>query len=256
MHAIFSIHALVSASALLLLSLTAKAETADQLISKGDTADKSFDPELALKSYLPADKLDPNNVDLMLRIARQYRHLMCDTSNCPQKLKYGALSLDYAKRSAVLAPNHSEAQLSPAISYGKMLPYQGKGDQVTASPLIKVAVDRAIKLNPSNDTAWHVLGRWHQGIAAVSSTKRAIGEVMYGKLPVGTNAEAVTCFSKAVALNPGRLRHHIELGITYAQMGNAADARTSINKGLAMPNKEKDDYEEKVRGREVLASLP
>jgi len=247
---------MAAASLLLLGSAAAQAETAVELITKGDAADKSFNPALALKSYLVAEKLDPNDVELLLSIARQYRHLMCDVGNESDKLKYGNLSLAYANRAAKLAPNNSDAQLSPAITYGKMLTYEGKGAQVAASPLIKAAADRAIKLNPRNDTAWHVLGRWHQSLANLSGARRSIGEVLYGKLPVGTNADAIACFTKAISLNPGRLRHHIELGRTYAQTGNNADARKCIEKGLKMPNKEKDDYELKARGKETLAALP
>ena len=101
-----------------------------------------------------------------------------------------------------------------------------------------------------------MLGRWHQSLANVTGVSRSIGEVVYGKLPVGTNADAVACFTKAIALNPGRLRHHIELGRTYAQMGNTADARKCLEKGLKMPNKEKDDYELKASGKKALADLP
>lgn len=256
MNALFSFRSLAVTSLLFLGSVAGQAETLNELIAKGDAADKSFDPALALKSYLPAEKLDPNDVGLLLSIARQYRHLMCDVGNQSDKLKYGGISLIYATRAASLAPNNSEAQLSPAITYGKMLPYEGKGQQLAASPLIKAAADRAIKLNPRNDTAWHVLGRWHQSLANISGVKRSIGEALYGKLPVGTNAEACACFNKAIALNPGRLRHYIELGRTYAQMGNDADARKLLEKGLKMPNKEKDDYELKALGKETLASLP
>lgn len=244
------------ASLLLLGSPLGMAETAPEMIAKGDAADKSFQPALALKSYLPAEKLRQNDVSLLLRIARQYRHLMSDVHGQADKLKYGNLSLDYAKRAAALAPNDSEAQLSPAISYGKMLPLKSKGEQASISPLVKAAADRAIKLNPLNDSAWHVLGRWHQSLANLTGAKRTIAETLYGKLPTGTNADSVTCFRKAIAINPNRLRHHVELGRTYAQMGNTADARKCLEKGLKMPNKEKDDFEVKALGRETLAELP
>jgi tetratricopeptide (TPR) repeat protein len=246
----------IVASFLILGAQPGLAETAPELIAKGDVADKSFQPALALKSYLPAEKLRKNDVSLLLRIARQYRHLMSDVHGEADKLRYGNLSLDYAKRAAALAPNDSEAQLSPAISYGKMLPFESKGDQAATSPLIKAAADRAIKLNPQNDSAWHVLGRWHQSLANVTGAKRAIAETLYGKLPTGTNADSVACFQKAIAINPNRLRHHVELGRTYAQMGNSADARKCLEKGLKMPNKEKDDFEVKALGRATLADLP
>ena len=74
-------------------------------------------------------------------------------------------------------------------------------------------------------------------------------------LPKGSFDESVKAFEKAVALNPNRLMHFIELGRVYAQMGRKEDAQRMINKGLAMPNTEKDDPETKARGREVLAKL-
>ena len=49
--------------------------------------------------------------------------------------------------------------------------------------------------------------------------------------------------------------HYIELGRTYAQMKRTVDARSFIEKGLAMPDTEKDDPETKRQGLEVLAKL-
>ena len=232
------------------------ASPVSELVAKGDVADLAFKPADALNSYLPAEKLDPNNVALLLRISRQYRHMMSDAGNSAKKLAFGHQALGYDKRAADLAPNDSEAQLSSAITYGKMLPFQGKKEQVAASPLIKAAADRAIKLNSRNDNAWHVLGRWHQSLANVTGLKRSLGGMLYGKLPTGSYAESVKAFEKAIAINPKRLRHHIELGRTYALMGDSKTARSLLDKGLAMPNREKDDAEMKALGREALAKLP
>lgn len=247
---------LALAATLLLTVTSSSGQSATELMAKGDVFDASFRPADALLSYLPAEKLEPNNVKILLRIARQYRHLMSDAKTVPEKLKLGGMAMNYGKKAAALAPNDSEAQLSPAITYGKMLPYQGKKEQVEAAPRIKAAADRALKLDPRNDSAWHVLGRWHQGLANVSGLKRTFGEIVYGKLPTGTNAQSIACFEKAIAINPNRLRHYIEEGRTWAQMGDNGTARRFIQKGMAMPNSEKDDPEMKARGREALAKLP
>ena len=244
------------AAALILTKTSVRAQSAAELMAKGDVSDRTFHATEALKSYLPAERMDPNNVALLLRIVRQYRYLMADATSDRDKLQYGGLALSYGLRAAKLGPNNSDAQLSPAITYGKMLPLLGKKEQVEDSPRIKTAVDRAIQLNPHNDAAWHVLGRWHQSLANVSGLKRSLGNMLYGKLPVGTNEESVACFRKAIAINPNRLRHYIEIGRTYAQMEEYLTARKFIEKGLAMPNVEKDDTEMKLRGREALAKLP
>lgn len=238
-----------------LSSLTALAEDADALIAKGDECDKKLQAKEALENYLPADKLEPNKAELLVRIARQYRHLMSDTSSKKEKLRLGYISLEFASRAATLAPNSAEAQLSPAISYGKMLPFMGSKDQVNASPRIKASVDRALQLDPTNDTAWHVLGRWNRVLADINVVKRLLAKALYGDLPVTTNEAAEKCLLKEIEINPNRLIHYIELGRIYAQMGRKDRARECIQKGLAMPNKEKDDPEMKEIGRRTLEKL-
>ena len=103
-----------------------------------------------------------------------------------------------------LAPKNAEAQLSPAISYGKMLPYMGSQDQVDTSPRIKAAVDRALRLDPNNDTAWHILGRWNRVLANINVVKRVLAGALYGDLPKTTNEEAEKCLLKAIEINPNR----------------------------------------------------
>ena len=243
------------ACAFFLTSAAGYGQSAAELIAQGDVPDRAFKPAAALQCYLPAEKLEPQNLDLLLRISRQYRHLMSDAKTTAEKIKHGQTALAYDKKAAALGPRSSEAQLSAAITHGKMSQYLGKKEQIAATPIVKAAADRAIKLDPKNDSAWHVLGRWHQSLASLSGVKRGLGEMIYGALPVGSNAEAVSCFNKAIAINPNRLRHHIELGRTYAQMEKPTDARRALEKGMAMANREKDDWEEKKRGREALAKL-
>lgn len=232
-----------------------RADSVNSLVAKGDPLDQHLQADEALKYYLPALEQEPENVDLLDRIARQYRHLASDAPDKKEKLRLGHLSLDYALRGAALAPNNAEAQLSPAISYGKMLPFMSSGDQLDASPRIKAACDRTLELDPRNDNAWHILGRWNRVLADVTGVKRMLAGVIYGKLPETSNEEAERCLEKAIALNPNRLIHYIELGHIYLQMGKKDEARENIQKGLSMPNREKDDPEMKEIGRELLTKL-
>jgi len=241
--------------ALSLATTAAGAETAEGLIQKGDVFYAKLQAAEALKFYLPAEKLDPNNVRLLVRIARQCRHLMSDATKAREKRLLGNTAVDYAQRAVALAPNDPETQLAVAISYGKMLPIEGTKQQIANSRLIKIAVDKAISLDPSNDLAWQILGRWYLALADVGTVKRALAQVAYGRLPPAKYEDAVRCFEKAIALNPNRLMHYIELGRACAQMGRDADARKFITQGLAMPETEKDEPQTKDRGRQILKKL-
>ena len=252
-----SIITIATAAALLLsVAETARAVgAADELIKQGDIFYFKLQPSEALKFYLPAEKLDPENPGLLVRISRQYRHLMSDTAKRDEKLRLGNIAVGYSRRAVEIAPKDPEAQLAVAISYGKVLPLQGKREQVDNSRVIKAAAEKVVALDPRNDLGWHVLGRWYFNMANVSAVKRALAQLAYGKLPAATNDDAVRCFEKAIELNPSRLMHYIELGRTYAEMERPAEARKFISKGLAMTDTEKDDPETKSKGREVLAKL-
>lgn len=242
--------------ALLLLAGTGwSAESAAELIQKGNVYYDKLQPAEALKYYLPAEKLEPSNAGLLVRIARQYRHLMSEARSLSEKERLAALAVKYSDRAVALAPNDPEAQLAVAISYGKLVPFQGNKEQFMNSRVIKAAADKVIALDPGNDIGWQVLGRWKFNIASISGLKRVLAQTAFGKLPTATYEEAVRCYEKAIELNPKRLMHYIELGRTYAVMGKSDEARKMINKGLSLPDTEKDDPESKRQGREILQQL-
>lgn len=251
----FSIKAFSAATTLLLICAASRAQSADDLMEKGDVSALKFQTAEALKDYLAAEKLEPKNVRLLVRISREYRHLMSDASKTAEKLRLGGIAVDYAKRAAALGPNDPEAQLAVAISYGKLQPLASTKEKVETARIIKSQADTAIELDPRSDLAWHVLGRWNMGYAEITGVKRALAELVYGKLPAPTYEDAAKCFEKAIELKPDRLIHYIELGLVYSRMGRTADARRLITKGLAMKETEKDDPETKQRGREMLAKL-
>ena len=241
--------------ALALASAAFAADSADDLIDKAKVFEKKFQANDALLLYLSAEKVEPKNPDLLVRIARQYRYLMTDASDTQEKLRLGHIALEYSERAAACGPKDCDAQLAPAITLGKMLPYMPTKEQVSASPKIKESVDKALAIDPHSDTAWHILGRWNRVLAEISSTKRFLANLIYGQLPKGSIDEAEQDMKKAIAINPHRLMHYIELGRIYAQMGKTEEARDLINKGLGMRDAEKDDPETKERGRETLAKM-
>src|SRR6202171_3553646 len=251
----FSIKAFSVATALLLTCAASRAESADDLIEKGDVFALKFQSDEALKDYLPAEKLEPKNVRLLVRISREYRHLMSDASKTEEKLRLGGIAVDYAKRAAALGPNDPEAQLAVAISYGKLQPLASTKEKVETARIIKSKADKAIKLDPRSDLAWHVLGRWNMGYAEITGVKRTFAELVYGKLPVTTYEDAAKCFEKAIELKAARLIHYIELGLVYSRMGRTADARGVITQGPALEGTEKADPKPRQRGRETLAKL-
>lgn len=226
-----------------------------ELVKSGDSHEAKFQFDQALKYYLPAEKLEPDNVALLVKISRQYALRMNDLPKEADKIASGRKALAYGERAVALAPNECDPHLCVAICLGKLTPFMGNREMVEASRRIKVAAEKAVRIDPKNDYAWHLLGRWHQSLANIGGATRVLAGVIYGKLPDASNETAVECFQKAIALNPKRLVHVVELGRTYAMMGRKDEAKRFLQAGLAMPNKEKDDPDTKQRGRDSLKGI-
>jgi tetratricopeptide (TPR) repeat protein len=224
-------------------------------MARGDIADDELKTNEALAAYLEAEKLGCKDAEVLRKIAREYSLSMVDTKSKDEQRALGDKSLAYAQRAVATAPEDALAQLSVAICYGRVAPFLDNKTKIAYSKLVKEHAEKALNLDPSLDYGYHVLGAWNYELANMNVVLRVIAKLIYGDLPSASFDEAVRNFKKAIELAPRRVAHHVELGRTYAAMGQTELARAELLKGLALPNREKDDPGTKERGREALKKL-
>ncbi len=225
------------------------------LLAQGDAYDAKLDTAHALESYLQAEKLGRGDADLLYRIARQYALSMNDTPSKDEQKQRGEKALAYARRAVAADPSHAKAQLSVAICYGRLAPFRDSRTKVEYSRLIKVYADASLKLDPTDSYAYHVLGAWNYELAKLNPIMRSVARMIYGALPPASNEEAARLLREAVSRAPERVSHHVELGRVYAALDRTAEARTELQTALALPNREKDDPESKLRALTALRDL-
>lgn len=238
----------------LLLCFVSSSAELQALIKQGDEADRALKTREALAIYQKAERLAPDDADLLIKLAKQHGELMTELSGTA-KTKSGQTALSYAQRALTLAPKMSDAQLAVAICYGRLLDLVPAKTKVEYSRRVFEHATTASKLDPRSDYAWHMLGRWHQAVATMDGLTRGIVKIVYGGLPAASLEDARKCFERATKLRPDRLAHHIELGRTLALLERKEEALALLKKGLSMPNKERDDPGTKARGRETLEKL-
>jgi tetratricopeptide (TPR) repeat protein len=219
-------------SALLaLLSLTASAQSdTDSLIAQGDAYDAKLENQQALQAYLEAEKLGAKGAEVLYRIARQYALMMNDTKSEATQRDLGETALAYAKRAVASDPNNANAQLSVAICYGRLVSFVETRSKVEYSRQIKEHSELALKLNPNDSYAWHVLGVWNYELAKMGPFMRGVVKVVYGAIPPASNEEAVRLLRKAVEIAPERVSHHVELGRAYLALGMKNEARAELER--------------------------
>ncbi len=246
--------AIFSGIVLLFLSFPVAVQAADPFAT-GDALDRAGRHEEALVVYQELAARTPEDAGVLHRLAKQYDQLAASATTEAEKKRLGDQSLDAAQSAVKADPKSSPAHLALAIAYGRQALTAPSRRKVELSKLIKEEAELAAQLDPGNDLAWFILGRWNFEMANFSPLLKGLAQVIYGKFPDASHKTAALCFEKAIAAGPPRVANHVEYGRTLLALGKKNDARKHLEKGLSLPSKTKDDEETKQRARQALQEL-
>ena len=181
-------------------------QTSNQLVAQGDSLISNFNDQGALQKYQQADKLTPNNWDILWRLSRVYVNIANQMPDTTDELKDAQLAeyqkaYDLADRSVKLAPDKSVTYLRRAIAGGKIALFKGVfsvGGVVNAA---KDDCEKAISLGNGGNyiqaIAHYVLARSNAKVSEKSKILRwPLG------LSWADNETAIVEYKKAIALYP------------------------------------------------------
>lgn len=158
-----------------------------------------------------------------------------------------------ARRAAVLNPEDTWAHHYLAASLGKLALTEGGKRKIELSKEVRAEALRAVELDPRNDLSLHILGRWNLEIANLSPFLKLAAKVVYGGVPEGaSNEKAVEYFQRAMAIDPARLSHRLELGVTYMKMDRPQEAIPLFQSVLDLPALEPNDPDYKAQAAKWL----
>lgn len=190
----------------------------------------------------------------LVRQADQYGRLISTTQEAARKKAYGEQALALARQAVDANPRSANAQVMLAISYGRLARLLDHKTQISYASLIRDHAEKALALDPDNEAACHVLGAWNYEMANLNPILRTIAQGLYGKLPSGSNAEAIRYLTRAVELNPRRVGSRVDLGLALAAAGEKAQAREQFLAALALPDRDGEDAEKKKQAQAALRS--
>jgi tetratricopeptide (TPR) repeat protein len=232
------------------------AQNAADFISQGDSAYRSFDNKLALTDYSKALKADSTNYEAAWKLSRAYVDVGETFENKDRRKEIYKKGEDFARQAIRIDSTGEKGHLSLSIALGRVALDAGAKERIRLSKEIKSELDKALKLNPNDDVAWHVLGRWHRKISTLNWIEKKFANMFLGGVPKEASLEkAVECFKKAIELNPGHINHHLQLAITYEKIGDKEKAKEQYQKVLEMPKTDSDDDNHKQVARERLEDL-
>jgi tetratricopeptide (TPR) repeat protein len=228
------------------------ANEAERFIAEGDSLYALFDYAAALSRYQAAVAFDSTLSEPLWKSARS----LVDAGNKAEKKKKKELytnAVRFARWAVRVNPDDSYAHLYDAIAVGKLALLEGGKTKIRLSEEVRRETLKAIKLDPGNDSAYHVLARWHREVANLSGILKAFAKILYGGVPAGaSNDSSVYYFKKAVSINPGHINHHLELGRTYMMMKQWESAEKELEQAISLPVAEVNDPDYKREAEKLL----
>lgn len=236
------------ASILLLVMLGVNlsfAQTVDELLKQGDQFVTEFQNQKALDTYLKAEKIAPNNWEVLWRISRAYVDLgekmpeKTDAQKDEQEKVYNK-AFDYANKSVKNGSGQSITYVRRAIANGRIALFQGVFSAVGTVNDVKEDCDKAIQLgnggNYVQGLAHYVLGRTHLKVCEKSYLVR---------LPIGLGwgdtEDAVKLLETAVKFKPNFRMFLFELAKAYVEEDEYDKAKETLKKVEKAPKVDEDD---------------
>jgi tetratricopeptide (TPR) repeat protein len=195
------------------------------LIRKADDLQAREQADAAIETLRQAEKISPNNPDVLTKLSQDYSDKIDASKNRSQKLNYANLALEYARRAVHEAPNKADAHVSLSVAYGKMTDFVDNKTKMEYSKVVKSEAEKAVALDPKSDLGWLILARWNFEMATLNPILRGIAQTLYGQLPPASKEKAVEYFQKAIAAAPQKIIHHAEYALALEAMGRQQEAR-------------------------------
>ncbi len=225
-------------------------------LAEGDSLFILYDNKGALKAYLEVLTIDTLNYDANWKGCRAYLDIGETVEDDDERADFYQKGCDLARRATRINPEGGKGHLYLSIALGRVALDAGAKERIKLSKEIKSEVDVAIKYDPNDDTAYHVLGRWNRKLANLSWIETGFADLFLGGVPEDASDEnAVAAFKKAIELNPAHINHHLELGITYEMMDLEEEARAQYQKCLDLPKSDSDDDKYKKEAQERIEDL-
>jgi len=240
------------------LAPAASAQTAtSEHLALGDSAYTATQSADALKHYEAALAADSTNYEALWKASRSAIDLGEAATDAKQRNAYYRQGTQFARRAVAANPNDAEGHFHLARSLGRTALSLGARDRVKYAKEVRAHALEALKYDPQHAGALHVMGVWNAEVMRLNGVSRFMAKNFLGGKVFDTASwkDAARYMEQAVAVEPNRLVHRVDLAEIYRDMGNKAKARAEAEFVVKAPPSEANDAKYKRQAEQLLASL-
>lgn len=236
-------------------SVTSNSQDAKALIKEAEALETAYKEADAFKKYLEVLRIQPDNLTALCKASE----LSCLIGNRQKskatRLEYFKSGKKYAETALRVNPNYSEANFVMSMAMGRMALLLSGREKIAAVNDIKKYAENAVRNDPRNFKAYHVLGKWHFEVSSLSSFERMGARLLFGGLPPSSFSESIRNYEKSRLISPEFALNYLEIAKAYRKNEQENKAIEVLQKLQTLPVKNADDPRIKREGNEMLKEL-
>ena len=222
-------HCLLTFLAATVVAAPIPAQDASTLLARGDSAYAMFDADVALALYDSALQVDSLHADALGKASRTAVDLGESLTDAARQKELYRKGERYARLAVRADSADAENWFHLARALGRTALSVGVRERVRYAVEIRRCAQRALAINPDHPGALHVLGMWNAEVKRLSGF-----ELFFARRFLGGNVlgeanwkDAVSYMERAVAVDPDRIAHRLDLAGIYADMREKDKARAT-----------------------------
>lgn len=233
------------------------AQNANPHMAIGDSAHTARNATGALAHYEAAIAADPDNYEALWKASREAVDLGEFMTDEAQRKALYAKAEGYGKRAVDANPDDAEGHFALARALGRAALTMGKRDRVKYAGEVRTEALAALERAPNHGGALHVMAVWNAEVMRLNALERFFAKNLLGGkvFDAASWNEAMKYIERAVAADPDRIVHRLDLGRMYAELGNKDAAREQFEWIANAPVREYNDDHYKEEAARALREL-
>ena len=233
------------------------AQSAAEHVALGDREHVAMNAPAALRHYEEAVKADPRSYDGLWKASRAAVDVGEYNPDDKERERLYSEAELYARRAVEVNPADADGHAELARALGRKALSLGKKDQVKYAGDVRSAALEALKINPKNPAALHVMGKWNYEVLRLSGITRFMAKTFLGgKVFDSANwDDAQRYMEESVAVDPNRLVHHLDLARVYEARGNKEKAREQYEAVMKGPIGDFNDKKYQAEAAEEIKEV-
>lgn len=138
-----------------------------------------------------------------------------------------------------------------SMAYAATITVSGLRRKAELADSVRIYAEDCVAIQPTDDRAYHILGRWHYEISKLGRLVKFLSKVIFREPQDGSFEKAVEYFNKALALDDIPT-HRYWLGLAYLETGEKDEALRQFKTLLNLDEQMHNDAYFKEKAREMI----